>query len=97
MPRDKSFPAILRYDAAYFSAFMWRYFGKVAGLSPLLFCGFAFQSNDWRTLVTDIILVGSMTVILIGLPRVLLTPLVIDVITFFDKSLHGKNKHFQNK
>ena len=45
---------------------------------------------------TDII-VGSMTVILIGLPWVLLTPLSDRLITFFDKSLPGKNKHFQNK
>ncbi|EGJ85584.1 inner membrane yeiU domain protein [Shigella flexneri K-404] len=38
---------------------------------------------------TDII-VGSMTVILIGLPWVLLTPLSDRLITFFDKSLPGK-------
>ncbi len=38
---------------------------------------------------TDII-VGSMTVILIGLPWVLLTPLSDRLITFFDKSLPEK-------
>ena len=81
-----------------FSAFMWRYFGKVAGLIALIiFVVFAFPrvmiGAHW---FTDII-VGSMTVILIGLPWVLLTPLSDRLITFFDKSLPGKNKHFQNK
>ncbi len=42
---------------------------------------------------TDII-VGSMTVILIGLPWVLLTPLSDRLITFFDKSLPGKKQTF---
>ncbi|HIA7343584.1 TPA: Kdo(2)-lipid A phosphotransferase, partial [Escherichia coli] len=78
--------------------FMWRYFGKVAGLIALIiFVVFAFPrvmiGAHW---FTDII-VGSMTVILIGLPWVLLTPLSDRLITFFDKSLPGKNKHFQNK
>ena len=81
-----------------FAAFMWRYFGKVAGLIALIiFVVFAFPrvmiGAHW---FTDII-VGSMTVILIGLPWVLLTPLSDRLITFFDKSLPGKNKHFQNK
>ncbi len=66
-----------------FSAFMWRYFGKVAGLIALIiFVVFAFPrvmiGAHW---FTDII-VGSMTVILIGLPWVLLTPLSDRLITF---------------
>lgn len=62
---------------------MWRYFGKVAGLIALIiFVVFAFPrvmiGAHW---FTDII-VGSMTVILIGLPWVLLTPLSDRLITF---------------
>lgn len=93
-----SFPGDHGMMLLIFSAFMWRYFGKVAGLIALIiFVVFAFPrvmiGAHW---FTDII-VGSMTVILIGLPWVLLTPLSDRLITFFDKSLPGKNKHFQNK
>ena len=93
-----SFPGDHGMMLLIFSAFMWRYFGKVAGLIALIiFVVFAFPrvmiGAHW---FTDII-VGSMTVILIGLPWVLVTPLSDRLITFFDKSLPGKNKHFQNK
>ncbi|MEI8554316.1 Kdo(2)-lipid A phosphotransferase, partial [Escherichia coli] len=93
-----SFPGDHAMKLLIFSAFMCRYFGKVAGLIPLIiFVVFAFPrvmiGAHW---FTDII-VGSMTVILIGLRWVLLTPLSDRLITFFDKSLPGKNKHFQNK
>ena len=93
-----SFPGDHGMMLLIFSAFMWRYFGKVAGLIALIiFVVFAFPrvmiGAHW---FTDII-VGSMTVILIGLPWVLLTSLSDRLITFFDKSLPGKNKHFQNK
>lgn len=93
-----SFPGDHGMMLLIFSVFMWRYFGKVAGLIALIiFVVFAFPrvmiGAHW---FTDII-VGSMTVILIGLPWVLLTPLSDRLITFFDKSLPGKNKHFQNK
>lgn len=93
-----SFPGDHGMMLLIFSAFMWRYFGKVTGLIALIiFVVFAFPrvmiGAHW---FTDII-VGSMTVILIGLPWVLLTPLSDRLITFFDKSLPGKNKHFQNK
>ncbi len=48
-----SFPGDHGMMLLIFSAFMWRYFGKVAGLIALIiFCGFCIsQSNDWRTLV----------------------------------------------
>lgn len=86
-----SFPGDHGMMLLIFSAFMWRYFGKVAGLIALIiFVVFAFPrvmiGAHW---FTDII-VGSMTVILIGLPWVLLTPLSDRLITFFDKSLPGK-------
>lgn len=64
-----SFPGDHGMMLLIFSAFMWRYFGKVAGLIALIiFVVFAFPrvmiGAHW---FTDII-VGSMTVILIGLP-----------------------------
>ena len=90
-----SFPGDHGMMLPFFSAFMWRYFGKVAGLyRPYYFVVFAFpRVMIGDTGFTDII-VGSMTVILIGLPWVLLTPLSDRLITFFDKSLPGKNKTF---
>ena len=81
-----------------FSAFMLRYFGKVAGLIGLIIAVvFAFPrvmiGAHW---LTDIV-VGSMTVVLIGLPWWLMTPLSDRMVTLFANYLPGKNKHFLNK
>ncbi len=47
-----SFPGDHGMMLLIFSAFMWRYFGKVAGLIALIILWFCVsQSNDWRTLV----------------------------------------------
>lgn len=93
-----SFPGDHGMMLLIFSAFMWRYFGKAAGgVALIIFVVFAFPrvmiGAHW---FTDII-VGSMTVILIGLPWWLMTPLSDRLITFFDKSLPGNNKHIPNK
>lgn len=93
-----SFPGDHGMMLLIFSAFMWRYFGKAAGgVALIIFVVFAFPrvmiGAHW---FTDII-VGSMTVILIGLPWWLMTPLNDRLITFFDKSLPGNNKHIPNK
>ncbi|VEB86349.1 Inner membrane protein yeiU [Citrobacter koseri] len=67
-----------------FSAFMLRYFGKVAGfIALIIFVVFAFPrvmiGAHW---FTDIA-VGSLTTVLIGLPWLLMTSFSDRVIRFF--------------
>ncbi|MFS9433108.1 phosphatase PAP2 family protein [Citrobacter sp. C348] len=93
-----SFPGDHGMMLLIFSAFMLRYFGKVAGLIGLIIAVvFAFPrvmiGAHW---LTDIV-VGSMTVVLIGLPWWLMTPLSDRLVTLFTNYLPGKNKHFLNK
>lgn len=93
-----SFPGDHGMMLLIFSAFMLRYFGKVAGLFGLIIAVvFAFPrvmiGAHW---LTDIV-VGSMTVVLIGLPWWLMTPLSDRMIAFFTQYLPGKNKQFLNK
>ncbi len=80
-----------------FSAFMLRYFGKKAGIIALIiFVVFAFPrvmiGAHW---FTDIV-VGSLTVILIGLP-VADDPLSDRAIALFENYLPGGNKQILNK
>ena len=77
-----SFPGDHGMMLLIFSAFMLRYFGKVAMIG-------AHWLND--------IVVGSMTVVLIGLPWWLMTPLIDRLVTLFVNYLPGKNKQFLNK
>ncbi|BES18837.1 phosphatase PAP2 family protein [Escherichia fergusonii] len=93
-----SFPGDHGMMLLIFSAFMWRYFGKIAGIIGLIiFVVFAFPrvmiGAHW---FTDIA-VGSLTVILIGLPWWLMTPLSDRLISLFGQYLPGKNKQTQNK
>lgn len=93
-----SFPGDHGMMLLIFSAFMLRYFGKIAGITALIiFVVFAFPrvmiGAHW---LTDII-VGSLTVALIGLPWWLMTPLSDRVIFFFDRYLPGENKQILNK
>ncbi|HEE0104091.1 TPA: phosphatase PAP2 family protein [Citrobacter gillenii] len=93
-----SFPGDHGMMLLIFSAFMLRYFGKVAGLIGLIIAVvFAFPrvmiGAHW---LTDIV-VGSMTVVLIGLPWWLMTPLSDRLVILFTNYLPGKNKHFLNK
>ena len=93
-----SFPGDHGMMLLIFSAFMLRYFGKVAGIIGLIIAVvFAFPrimiGAHW---LTDI-LIGSMTVVLIGLPWWLMTPLSDRLVTLFANYLPGKNKHFLNK
>lgn len=93
-----SFPGDHGMMLLIFSAFMLRYFGKVAGIIGLIITVvFAFPrvmiGAHW---LTDIV-VGSMTVVLIGLPWWLMTPLSDRLVTLFIHYLPGKNKQFLNK
>lgn len=93
-----SFPGDHGMMLLIFSAFMLRYFGKIAGITALIiFVVFAFPrvmiGAHW---LTDIV-VGSLTVALIGLPWWLMTPLSDRVIFLFDHYLPGENKQILNK
>ena len=93
-----SFPGDHGMMLLIFSAFMLRYFGKVAGIIGLIIAVvFAFPrimiGAHW---LTDIV-IGSMTVVLIGLPWWLMTPLSDRLVTLFVNYLPGKNKQFLNK
>ena len=93
-----SFPGDHGMMLLIFSAFMLRYFGKVAGIIGLIIAVvFAFPrvmiGAHW---LTDIV-VGSMTVVLIGLPWWLMTPLSDRLVSLFVNYLPGKNKQFLNK
>lgn len=93
-----SFPGDHGMMLLIFSAFMLRYFGKVAGIIGLIIavvCAFprVMIGAHW---LTDIV-VGSMTVVLIGLPWWLMTPLSDRLVTLFVNYLPGKNKQFSNK
>lgn len=93
-----SFPGDHGMMLLIFSAFMLRYFGKTAGIIALIiFVVFAFPrvmiGAHW---FTDIA-VGSLTVILIGLPWWLMTPLSDRAIALFENYLPGGNKQILNK
>ncbi|WP_258329474.1 phosphatase PAP2 family protein [Citrobacter farmeri] len=93
-----SFPGDHGMMLLIFAGFMLRYFGKTAGIIGLIIVVvFAFPrvmiGAHWFTDIT----VGSLTVVLIGLPWCLLTPLSDRLITLFDNYLPGKNKQISNK
>ncbi|HCJ6320529.1 phosphatase PAP2 family protein [Citrobacter sedlakii] len=93
-----SFPGDHGMMLLIFAAFMLRYFGKTAGAIGLLIAlVFAFPrvmiGAHW---LTDIV-VGSLTVVLIGLPWCLMTPLSDRLIELFDHYLPGQNKQVLNK
>ncbi|HCQ7754030.1 phosphatase PAP2 family protein [Citrobacter sp. 50677481] len=93
-----SFPGDHGMMLLIFAAFMLRYFGKTAGTIGLLIAlVFAFPrvmiGAHW---LTDIV-VGSLTVVLIGLPWCLMTPLSDRLIGLFDHYLPGQNKQVLNK
>ncbi|MCZ4673759.1 phosphatase PAP2 family protein [Citrobacter sedlakii] len=93
-----SFPGDHGMMLLIFAAFMLRYFGKTAGAIGLLIAlVFAFPrvmiGAHW---LTDIV-VGSLTVVLIGLPWCLMTPLSDRLIGLFDHYLPGQNKQVLNK
>ncbi|QMI05790.1 phosphatase PAP2 family protein [Citrobacter sp. RHB25-C09] len=86
-----SFPGDHGMMLLIFSAFMWRYFGKIAGaIGLIIVVVFAFPrvviGAHW---FTDIA-VGSLTVVMIGLPWFLLTPVSDRVIMLFENYLPGK-------
>ena len=62
-------------------------------LPPILLKRFL---KDMKEQDADIV-IGSMTVVLIGLPWWLMTPLSDRLVTLFANYLPGKNKHFLNK
>ena len=93
-----SFPGDHGMMLLIFSAVMLRYFGRKAfAIALIIFVVFAFPrvmiGAHW---LTDIV-VGSMTVVLIGLPWWLMTPLSDRLVTLFVNYLPGKNKQFLNK
>lgn len=93
-----SFPGDHGMMLLIFAAFMLRYFGKTAGAIGLLIAlVFAFPrvmiGAHW---LTDIV-IGSLTVVLIGLPWCLMTPLSDRLIGLFDHYLPGQNKQVLNK
>ncbi|WP_368932125.1 phosphatase PAP2 family protein [Citrobacter sp. RHB21-C01] len=93
-----SFPGDHGMMLLIFAAFMLRYFGKTAGAIGLLIAlVFAFPrvmiGAHW---LTDIV-VGSLTVVLIGLPWCLMTPLSDRLIGLFEHYLPGQNKQVLNK
>ncbi|HAT8013504.1 phosphatase PAP2 family protein [Citrobacter rodentium] len=93
-----SFPGDHGMMLLIFAAFMLRYFGKKAGFIGLIIAVvFAFPrvmiGAHW---LTDIV-VGSLTVVLIGLPWCLMTPLSDRLIVLFENYLPGHNKHNLNK
>lgn len=93
-----SFPGDHGMMLLIFAAFMLRYFGKTAGAIGLLIAlVFAFPrvmiGAHW---LTDIV-VGSLAVVLIGLPWCLMTPLSDRLIGLFDHYLPGQNKQVLNK
>ncbi|HBL4690735.1 phosphatase PAP2 family protein [Citrobacter sedlakii] len=93
-----SFPGDHGMMLLIFAAFMLRYFGKTAGAIGLVIAlVFAFPrvmiGAHW---LTDIV-VGSLTVVLIGLPWCLMTPLSDRLIGLFDHYLPGQNKQVLNK
>lgn len=93
-----SFPGDHGMMLLIFAGFMWRYFGKTAGIIGLIIVVvFAFPrvmiGAHW---FTDIV-VGSLTVVLIGLPWCLMTPLSDRIIAIFDNNLPGKSKQILNK
>lgn len=89
-----SFPGDHGMMLLIFAGYMWRYFGaKAFGVALIIFAVFALPrlmiGAHW---FTDIF-VGSLSVILIGLPWILLTPLADKIIALLNFALPGKNKH----
>lgn len=88
-----SFPGDHGMMLLIFSAIIWRYFGKAAfAVSLIIFVFFSLPrvmiGAHW---FTDIA-VGSLSVVLVGLPWWLLTPVSDRLITLFDRYLPGKHK-----
>ncbi|WLI78967.1 phosphatase PAP2 family protein [Kosakonia sp. H02] len=88
-----SFPGDHGMMLLIFSAVMLRYFGKKAfTIALIIFVVFAFPrvmiGAHW---FTDIA-VGSLSVVLIGLPWCLMTPLSDKIIALFDRYLPNRNK-----
>lgn len=86
-----SFPGDHGMMLLIFAGFMWRYFGgKAFALGLLIFCVFALPrmmiGAHW---FTDIA-VGSLSIIFVGLPWILLTPLSDKIITWLNNHLPGK-------
>lgn len=93
-----SFPGDHGMMLLIFAGFMLRYFGKTAGFIGLIIVVvFSFPrvmiGAHW---FTDIV-VGSLTVVLIGLPWCLMTSLSDRAIAIFDNNLPGKKKQILNK
>ena len=92
-----SFPGDHGMMLLIFAGFMWRYFGQKAFMVGLaIFIVFALPrmmiGAHW---FTDIF-VGSLSVVLIGLSWVLLTPLSDRVISLLNRTLPGKYKQINN-
>lgn len=88
-----SFPSDHGMMLFIFSGYMWRYFGRTAfGIALLIVVVFSLPrimiGAHW---MTDIV-VGSLSVVLIGLPWVLLTPLSDRIIQLLDSITPGKYK-----
>ncbi len=66
-----------------FASFMWRYFGRRAlAVALVIFVVFAFPRVMIGAHWFSDIAVGSLTAVLIGAPRVLMTPLSDKLIAF---------------
>lgn len=92
-----SFPGDHGMMLMIFCGFMLRYFGgRAFAISLIIFGVFSLPrmmiGAHW---FTDIF-VGSLSVILVGLPWVLMTPLSDKIITLLNDSLPGKNKSLHN-
>ena len=92
-----SFPGDHGMMLMIFCGFMLRYFGSRAfAISLIIFVVFSLPrmmiGAHW---FTDIF-VGSLSVILVGLPWILMTPLSDKIITLLNHYLPGKNKSLHN-
>lgn len=88
-----SFPGDHGLMLLIFSGFMLRYFGKKAFfIAVLIFLIFAFPRIMIGAHWFSDVFVGSLSIALVGLPWVLLTPLSDRLINALNRTLPGKNK-----
>lgn len=93
-----SFPGDHGMMLLIFACFMWRYFGQKAfAVALVIFVVFALPRMMIGAHWFSDIFVGSLSVVLIGLPWVLLTPLADKVINQLNHRLPGKYKQTDNK
>lgn len=92
-----SFPGDHGMMLLIFVGFMWRYFGQKAFIIALaIFAVFALPRLMIGAHWFSDIFVGSLSVVLVGLPWCLLTPLSDKIIGWLNRTLPGKNKQVNN-